>query len=415
MRLKKTGNILEKIIWVLTTFLFVSFLVFETYTWGRYAFFAVSVLILLLSAVEYGGRIQLRISAYQHFLLSFSIFSLCSALWALDVSDSVIMARTLFRILVCATFLYWHYIRKDDIRQLLSVVMWSGYTVAIYTIAFYGLNTILLATMGANTRLNNDYTNVNSIGMACALSCVVLFWGILYKKFRWWTAIPVIPTLLAMAATQSRKAILFAVAGIFMLIVFKYSSKKDFMKNCFKLLLMILVAGGVLAAAARLDIFTGVRERLEGLANLFIGDGKADHSVIMRARMINLGLEWWGKYPIVGVGIANPHILNARYLAVDAYLHNNFVELLCGGGAIGFGLYYSRHVYLLWGLWKYRGADREYFCICAVWLLLMLAMDFAMVSYYSKLQNYYFLILFINLKCLKRKHRGSHHESEKID
>ena len=54
------NTVLNKIIWLLTVFLFVTFLVFDTYTWGRYAFFGVSVLIVLLSAVIHGGVIRFR-------------------------------------------------------------------------------------------------------------------------------------------------------------------------------------------------------------------------------------------------------------------------------------------------------------------------------------------------------------------
>ena len=89
----------------------------------------------------------------------------------------------------------------------------------------------------------------------------------------------------------------------------------------------------------------------------------------------------------------------------DAYLHNNFVEMLCGGGLVGFILYYSIYVYLFVQLFKYRKADREAFSIAIVWLGLMLIMNYGMVTYYSKTQWYYLLIHFINVSNLKRKHR----------
>jgi len=403
MRLKKPGNFSEKIIWTLTVFLFVTFLVFESYPWGRYAFLGISGLILLVSAIEYGGTVQIRIAAYQGFSLAFSIFALCSALWAFDSADAVVMARTLFRILLCSTALYWHYARKSDILQLLSAVMWSGFLVAVYTIAFYGPHTVLLATGSASTRLSNAYANVNSIGMACALSCVILFWGLMYRKFRWWAVVPAFPALLVMAATQSRKAVLFAAGGILALVVFRFSAQKSLLNGCLKIILSVAAITVMFYVLSQLGLFAGVNERLESLVNLLTDEGKVDSSTLRRRSLIALGMEWWRKYPIAGIGIGNPHILAERYLNFDAYLHNNFVELLCGGGIIGFVLYYSRYAYLFVNLWKYRRVEREYFSICSVWLLLTLAMDFAVVSYYSKLKNYYFVILFINIECAKRK------------
>lgn len=84
-----------------------------------------------------------------------------------------------------------------------------------------------------------------------------------------------------------------------------------------------------------------------------------DHSTIVRNNLKTLGIEWFLRYPFGGIGIANPHILANYYYAFDAYLHDNFVELLCGGGIIGFSVYYSMYVYLFIQLWKYRKADPQ--------------------------------------------------------
>lgn len=313
------------------------------------------------------------------------------------------MSRTLFRILVCASFLYWHYIQEPNVYELVKSTMWAGYFVALYTIYFYGLRTILLATAGVATRLNNDYSNVNSIGMACALSLVIQFWGLLYKNFSWRTVIFVPPTLLVIAATQSRKALLFAVGGIFLILLLKNSSQKNFLKNTFRVILSIFVLVILLYAVVKFDLFSGISERLKSMLNMFTGKGKVDTSALRRSKMISLGLKWWSQFPIAGIGISNPHILVARYLNLDAYLHNNFVELLCGGGIIGFTLYYGRYLYLFWGLWKYRNAEKDYFAVGFVWLAMMLVMDLAMVSYYSKLHNFYYMIHFLNVECLKRR------------
>ena len=120
---------------------------------------------------------------------------------------------------------------------------------------------------------------------------------------------------------------------------------------------------------------------------------------------MKLGMEWFQKYPLFGIGMGNPHILAGTYLNFDAYLHNNFVELLCGGGVVGFVLYYAIFVYLFVGLFKYRKADRDAFSVALVWLGLILIMNYGMVTYYSKTQWFYLLVHFINVNNLKTKHR----------
>ena len=101
--------------------------------------------------------------------------------------------------------------------------------------------------------------------------------------------------------------------------------------------------------------------------------------------------------------MANPHILARDYLNFNAYLHDNFAELLCGGGIIGFCLYYAMYAYLFSQLWKYRKVDKQRVAFFALWLGLMLIMNYGMVTYYSKAQNFYLMIHFVNVFDLKRK------------
>ena len=152
-----------------------------------------------------------------------------------------------------------------------------------------------------------------------------------------------------------------------------------------------------------MDRFSGVKERMLTMINAALGNGKVDHSTIVRNKMKQLGLEWFFKYPIKGIGIANPHILAAKYLNFDAYLHDNFVELLCGGGIIGFCLYYSMYAYLFFELWRYRKVEPVCVTFFAMWLFLMFAMNYGMVTYYSKSENYYMMINFFYVYQLKKK------------
>ena len=407
----KTINYLAtQMIWILTVFLLACFLIFDMYTWGKYAFLLASVLILFISVVIDRGIIHFKIGAFQYFMAAFTAIVFFSAAWAISSDDSLIMSRTLFRILLCFSLVYLYYVRQNSISGLLSAVMWAGYIVAVYSIIFYGLNTVLAATIGANTRLNSEYSNVNSIGMACALSCLIQFYYLIYRKARLWNAVFAIPAVLMMAATQSRKAIVFLIVGILALFVLKNSDNKNFIKGFFRIMGGLAGIIVVIAVLSQLEIFSGITQRLTSFLNMFTGDGTVDSSTLKRNDMVSLGLTWWKKHPLLGIGIANPHIIVAQELGTDAYLHNNFVELLCGGGIIAFVLYYSMYVYLFINLWRYRRVNKELFCICFVWLLLMLAMDYAMVSYYSKSQWFYLMIQFINVECLKRRFKEVRNE-----
>ena len=396
------NSVIDKLIWLLAVFLFASFLIFETYSWGKYAFFGATVLIVLLSAVSYNGILRIRLQPYHGFFAVFLVYVAITSMWAMRPVDATNKAITLVQILLCAALLYLHYDRKDNIRHLLMAVMWSGYLVVLYAITFYGLDAMLASAQ--DIRLENEFSNVNTIALAAAISCMLQWNEVLHKR-NIWSCVMIIPSVILITATQSRKAFVLLLAGVVLVYVMKTMGQKGFFKKVFKLLLYMVLLLVAMRLLFTLPIFSGSLERMDQMLNFWSNDGKVDHSTIMRNDMVELGMEWFKKHPIGGVGIGNPHILAATYLKFDAYLHNNFVELLCGGGIIGFALYYAMYIFLFVELFKYRKADHEAFSIGVIWLGLMLIMNYGMVTYYSKLQWYYLLIHFLNVSQLKKKHK----------
>ena len=354
------------------------------------------------------GKVSLGFTPYIAMNVLFICFALISSLWAISASDSVTMARTLTRTFVCAYAVYITYINIPELDEtvLLKAVMWAGYIVSLYTLFFYGLDTIIAAGSSSSLRVDNEFANVNTIGMACALSCVIQisFKYLRPKDHLFPSALLMIPSMVVVAATQSRKALVFLIVGTLGYAFVKaQKSKKSILIKAFKILLWILILAFVLYWILQLEVFDGIRKRMEAMLNAVLGNDKADHSTILRNNLRTLGLTWFLKYPIGGIGIANPHILANQYYAIDAYLHDNFVELLCGGGIIGFCIYYAMYVYLFRQLWKYRKVNKQRVAFFALWLGLMLAMNFGMVTYYSKAQSFYLMVHFVNVFDLKRK------------
>lgn len=395
------------LIFVFTTALFVLFILFDTYTWGKYAFIGLSICIFMLGCGINNGKIGIRFTQYITFNVLFIGFTLLSSLWAISASDSVVMARTLMRIFICAYMVYITYLNTPELDEmmLLRSVMWAGYIVSLYSLSFYGLDRMIVAG-SSNLRISNEFANVNTIGLACALSCVIQinFKCLSSKKHFSPSALLMIPSVVVIAATQSRKALVFLIVGVlgYAFIKAQKSLKSIFIKG-FKIMFGILILSFVFYWILQLDIFEGIRERMEGMLNAGFGNGQVDHSTIVRNNLKTLGIEWFLRYPLGGIGIANPHILANYYYSFDAYLHDNFVELLCGGGIIGFGVYYSMYVYLFIQLWKYRKTDKQRVTFFAMWLGLMFAMDYGMVSYYGKSNNFYLMIHFFYVFQLKQK------------
>lgn len=399
------NGFVDKCIWVLTTYLLVSFLAFNNYPWGKYTFVVASVLIALLAAVGNNGRIRIKLQAYHLFFVLFIFYVLLSSLWAWSFSDSVSKAMTLIQILLCSAMAYLYYERKDSIQALLQAVMWAGYILAIYAMAYYGAER--LATASSN-RLDSEFVSVNSIGMVTALACVLQINELLCGRNKW-TAVMMVPAIMMVAFTQSKKAIIFLVAGVLGLLALRTIQQKASAKGLLKMLVVSAVLITGLVFVLRMPIFEGLIQRLEYMI------ATSDYSTRERQAMVKLGMEYFYQYPIGGIGIGCSHILSSRYLQNDTYLHNNFVELLSGGGIFGFAAYYVIYVYLFVNLFKYRRADKEMFTIGVVWLVLMLVMNYGMVTYYTKWEWYYLMIHFINVNCLKKKHKEMLRCAKKVD
>lgn len=388
-------------IWMLTVILFASFFIFDTEVWGRYVYLECSGLIFLFHTIGNGGKFVLRLEEYHGFMAVFCVFAAISSLWAYSSTDAISKTVTLVLILITSSLVYIHYSSEDNISSLINALKWSGYMVSIYCLLFYGVANIMSAA--SDVRLNNEFSNVNSIGMFIAISCVVAFFELLYKKLNPLELVFLIPSIVIISATQSRKAFVILVLGCLGIIILKNIYNKSILKAIFRVIISFFAFSVALYYVLQIPVFSGVMERMEGFLNSLVGNGPIDNSTRVRNEMVKIGWQYFLQNPIGGIGIGNPHILAAQHLSFDAYLHNNYIEILCGGGIIGFVLYYSRYVYILLNIIKYRAIKDPYFVFGIVLTALLLVMDWGSVSYYSKITYYYMMILFININRLRKE------------
>lgn len=403
---------LHNLINVVAVFLFAVFLLFDGYTWGKYAFLAASLAIYVLGLWERNEKIVLRFDMYVVIYFVFIAYVLLTALWAKSAMSTITMARTLFRTFICAYIVYLYFVKEKDVSRLLRILMWAGYVVAIYSVMFYGVDELLKAGTDSSLRADNEFANVNSIAMCCALSCMIQANEFFEKRNRW-TCVFLIPVLIVIGATQSRKALLFLIVGVFSAFIVK-NQNESFVKKFGKIIVGCVVAVLIIYGLLQLEIFSGIKQRMQTMFNSFTGNGKADGSSLTREKMIEIGWKEFTEHPVGGIGIANSYFITDKYLGWKTYLHNNFVELLSSGGVFAFIFYYAIYVYLFYNLWKYRNADKKQTMFFAIWLLIMLALDYGSVSYSSKVQNFYLMIHFVNIQNLKKKAAKQANENRRL-
>lgn len=398
-------NVDGKLVWLLVVSLILSIVSLSGYTWGRYVIFLVAVLIGLLYAIRCNGRIRIKFDVFQYLFLSFGIYAGVSSLWAMEMSDSITMMTTLFSIVLCFFPIYTYYRDCGTVEHLVSAIKWGAVVVSVYTISFYGLDTLISSARASNLRLENDFANANTLGLCASVGIMLQFWQLMFKRSKKWEAFAFIPLILVVGASQSRKSVLFVVAGVFFLIFLRYKDEKKPLKTVFAVVFAFVVAVVIVYLASRMEMFAGLAQRTQKLLNSFTGSGKVDRSTQLRNAMKDLGIEWWLKNPIFGIGVANPHILANQYLGYNTYLHNNYVELLCGGGIVGLLLYYSMHIYCITRLVRFRKVDEPLFALMITWCFIILMMDYGKVSYYSKVDVFYLMTIFLSIEEMKRHNK----------
>jgi hypothetical protein len=276
--------------------------------------------------------------------------------------------------------------------------MWGGYIVTVYAFFYYGLDTIK-TILSAAGRLDNTFSNVNSLGMVAALSVVITLYEILFGKFRWYHLL-VILNIVLIAATGSRKAVMLLCGGCGGVVLIRYSNK-----NWLVSLVQYLVAFGILLFCLRLllelPLLAGVRERFDTLFNLWRSTGEIDSSTFLRNWMIHIGWEQFLQHPLLGIGISASGAVLERVLW-RTYFHNNYIEMLACGGIVGFWLYYQILFIAFFQLFRQRFCPDKNTLLGLILIVLILVLDIGAVSYGSKSTYFYLMILFIQIKINNR-------------
>ena len=405
-------QVTDRLIWLLTVALMASFVILNMVGWGRYVYVGLSAIILVLTAIGNNGKIVLRLQRYHFWSVAFVAFVYVSGLWAAySFSASAATGTMLILTFICAAMVYVHYQDKEDVHALLTAVMWSGYLVAVYTLVYYGYDTLQQMAAESSARMENEYANVNSIGMVASLACVLQVNELTNKK-NCWSVVMMIPSVIVIASTQSRKAFVMLLGGALIIAMLKSLRNKNRVKSLIRTAIVLTVVLIGLRYLLELPIFAGVLERMEGTVDSLTGANGGSSDI--RARMRALGWELFTQYPLAGVGMSNTQFFAGARLMYEAYLHNNYVEILAGGGLIGFFLYYAAHLYVVSRLFKYRKADPNSFLIGMVWMGIIFVMDYGEVSFSEKNHVFYMMIHFLNVGYMEKKYKEQYNEHKQI-
>lgn len=395
-------TIQDKLIWILSSLMIASFNIYETASYGKYIMLAISAAVLFLTASKNFGKITIRLEAFHYWIAAFSLFCFMSAVWAISPKDAVSKGITIFELLACISCFYLYYRDYGGINKLLKSIMWAGYIVMAYTVVFYGASEIL-RLLSTSQRLASDYSNSNSVGMIMMYSLIITIYYWLFDSFKPIRLI-VIPEIVMIAVTGSRKALVGTVLGVALIYLYRLLRERN-VRSFLKSIVFLGVVVIILRILADKNVFALVLYRMESILNeMFgIGSGYVDNSTLARESMKTLGVSIFKSNPVVGIGMGNAYIYNSSQLGMEAYLHDNYVELLASGGIVGFLIYYGFYAYVAIEFLKNRFIRHPDMTLIMIFLLIMLIMDYGAVSYYSKTTYMFRMLMALGVLEIKRR------------
>ena len=390
----------DKLSMILTAALIASFTLLPETIYGYTIFGILLVAIFLLKTK---GIFSSYINAYFVLQALMIVFTAASLSWAEVPYWTSIKVRQLTVNLGFSYLLYIAYSHEKNIWPLIKSFKWAGYFVAFYLILYYGINGILMMLMNSVRMDSTEVANANSLGMGVAWGCFFEFLEMAHYKKLNLSSLMLIPSILVMSSTQSRKAILILVIGVVLIYWLYYIHSGNYVKSLVGICLFVALAGILVRFFKSSPLFSGIYRRIEYLLNFFNDEGEVGASVVARELMIQAGWLQFLEKPILGIGIGNAG-LAGRVVGVSefwAYLHNNYIELLCGGGIIGFSIYYARYVYILWKLWQNRHSEEDSLYPCIIVFIIKVIIDYALVTYFEKPYEIDLILLFLTFKYIE--------------
>jgi len=331
------------------------------------------LIFIVISFIENNYKLALPDIVIAYFL--FAIFAFSTIFWAVDF-NLAFKYYTRLIILTLNFIIIYTIFERYNLEQTILYGILLG---ALYNILI-GLNIIHpsyeIFEFGRFTgTLGNSNKIAKTMLFAIFASLVLLSFTSTKGWFRIYNYINIILSFYIIVLTISKKAIILAP----LMIILSFSFKNLKIKNIIIFLILIVVGSKLLLVYGDIEQLNSLsillEKRFDGMVNMINGHA-GDASSRERAFLIKEGFNIFSQDPIFGIGLNN-----ARYFLVK-YTHNNYLELLIGVGIVGTVLFYSIYILTIRVVYNMPSIKiKRYF---VVMILIILLLDMATVTYYTK-------------------------------
>lgn len=277
---------------------------------------------------------------------------------------------------------------------------------------------VVLMSIGTITQgrlANGTEMNANTLSMLCVYGFILTLYLkkqqiISTKNSFIRMAIYAISVML----TGSRKGIIMLVIAI--LVINMVGGSRKLIKT-----VMITSASAIAIYILIMNVpvlYNIIGIRVENLIVLLTEGSTTEGSLNSRQALTEIGMGYIVQKPWVGYGFDCFKLISGMngqgkvaVGTVGYYSHNNYIELLFGGGIVGFILYYVPIFVLFVKLVKRRSQDA-----CSAYLLAIFvakhAVEYAYVSYYARLDAYIIAIILGCVMVMQKYRVGETGEQE---
>ena len=392
----RTANNNDKFVWLITYVYFLAMFM----NFGQYngTIVAICALLFLVST-----NYHFELKAFHLFVLQFCLFCYATAFWALGYGYAIEKGNTILSIFIIMSIFYSYFekLPGNGVELLFKIMLYGSYTVTIYTILFIGVGRLM--TLNEETGRLGSGANPNTTGMIAATAIVLNTFFFMRGKMKRLMLL-IIPCIYVIAATQSRKALFMAVAGVIILYFAKnLREKKDNLIPVMRFILVIGLVIGIVIYLSKTDLFSGSMNRWNSMINSITGEGSVDSSTSKREFMRQVGWIQFSRTPLLGIGMGCARIQLSKAMDQDGYLHCNYAELAADGGIVGLLSYYIIFIYLFINEMKYVKRDPIAPLVFTL-IIIRFVTDWGLVSYYSKGTYFSMMIYFLHLSYCKKKY-----------
>lgn len=340
-------------------------------------------------------------------ILLFWGFYFLSSIWAKNINEVFYYINNAIQIIGLSLTLPLTIKEKEDINSMLKLLIFS----LVYTGILLLIRTPL--TSLNNTRIGETIgLHPNTLGMRMAIGVIILLYLMdkMDRKInKIYYFICMILFLMLLLLTGSKKALALVILGFAAFELIKTKGYKKIIKITVLLILFFTLMQFVMNNSVLYSILGRRIERtLLTLQGTAIGLDE-DKSLKERVFYIESALKLFKENPIVGYGGNNfvTYMREINYSHI-AYSHNNFTELLCTLGIIGFCIYYyfwiKIVIILLKNFYKYKKKNDLLFLVI---IAILLILDYGNVSYISVFNIILLTLANININLERKKNENN--------